>query len=58
MPDNVIADLDTAILSATEKERPACRCGKCGKQAEIVCFVDDVPWCEECLSNALGDDNT
>lgn len=41
MSDNVIADL-------------VCTCGKCGKQAEIVCFVDDVPWCEECLSKALG----
>ena len=31
-----------------------CTCGKCGKEAEIVCLVDDIPWCEECLMKALG----
>ena len=29
-------------------------CGKCGKSSEIVCLVDGVPYCEQCLSFALG----
>lgn len=31
-----------------------CKCEKCGKEVEIVCFVDDEPWCEECFVKALG----
>lgn len=31
-----------------------CKCGKCGGQFEIVCLVDDVPYCERCLLAALG----
>lgn len=31
-----------------------CKCAKCGKESEIVCFVDDAPWCEQCLDKALG----
>lgn len=31
-----------------------CKCAKCKKEAEIICFVDDRPWCEECLDRALG----
>lgn len=29
------------------------KCAKCGKETEIVCFVDDEPWCEGCLNIAL-----
>lgn len=29
-------------------------CGKCGRSFEIVCLVDGVPYCERCLSFALG----
>lgn len=31
-----------------------CKCAKCGKDAEIVCFVDGKPWCDECFCKALG----
>lgn len=31
-----------------------CKCAKCGEESEIVCFVDDEPWCEGCLNKALG----
>lgn len=29
-------------------------CGKCGRSSVIVCLVDGVPYCERCLSFALG----
>lgn len=31
-----------------------CKCGKCKKTKEIVCFVDDVPYCEDCFLVAMG----
>ena len=40
-----------------EKEGEAdmiCKCGKCGKTKEIVCLVDDVPYCEDCFLAAMG----
>ncbi len=30
-----------------------CKCVKCGNVAEIVCLVDEEPWCEECFIKAL-----
>ena len=30
------------------------KCGKCGEVKEIVCLVDDVPYCEDCLLKAMG----
>lgn len=29
-------------------------CAKCGQEKEIVCTVDDKPWCEECFDKAMG----
>lgn len=30
------------------------KCGKCGEVKEIVCLVDDVPYCEDCFLKAMG----
>ena len=32
------------------------KCGKCGETKEIVCLVDDVPYCEDCFLAAMGCD--
>lgn len=29
------------------------KCGKCGETKEIVCLVDDVPYCEDCFLAAM-----
>ena len=43
-------------LSTVTRQRGVtriCACGKCGKTSEIVCLVDDVPYCEACFLGAL-----
>lgn len=32
-----------------------CKCGKCGKENEIVCLVNEIPYCEDCFLAALED---
>lgn len=36
-------------------ELKPCRCGKCGETKDIACFVDGLPWCEDCFDKALED---
>ena len=29
-------------------------CSQCGEETKACCFVDGMPWCEECFERALG----
>lgn len=51
MTSSVLKTSPTVVPSDMAEERR--ECAKCGKQADIVCFVDGFPWCEQCLINAL-----
>lgn len=43
----------STIIPAEEGNDDICACGKCGKTSEIVCLVDDVPYCEACFLGAM-----
>lgn len=31
-------------------------CGKCGKKKQIICTINEVPYCEDCFLAALGEE--